>query len=228
MPEPWGHRATTVDLRAAPRVEDQHFMEDHARTTSVAGRSFALRARSAPAVRAACDPAAADRAARLRVQPREGSPRVPLRPHRPTDRVPNAGPARGRRPRRIVVRSPDRRAGPAGVRRDAARRASAARVDERDQGGARLPRARPSPLPGHRHGRCRPGRGRRGVGGGARVRLVAGRDHRRPRRVGSAPVDADRRSPTPAPPTRGRRPTPDAADAATRAASASSPIVRSS
>ena len=74
----------------------------------------------------------------------------------------------------------------------------AARVDERDQRGARLPRPRPSPLPGHRHGRCRPRRGRRGLGRGTRIRLVARRDDRRPRQRRLAPVDADRRSATPA------------------------------
>ena len=51
---------------------------------------------------------------------------------------------------------------------------------------------RPSPLPGHRYRRRRPGRGRRRLGGGIGIRLVARRDNRPP----AASAGAGRRRPT--------------------------------
>ena len=56
-------------------------------------------------------------------------------------------------------------------------RAGPAGLDGRDQGGARLPRRGPAPLPGHGDDRRRPGRGRGRLGDRLGLGLVAGVVH---------------------------------------------------
>ena len=146
-------------------------MEDRAQTTPAASRRVADSSSRRPAdfVLPAILLLLSEQPG-LRLQPREGSPRVPVRPHRPPDRLPRPWPnsrptassSRGRRPR------PPAR--PAGCTASLRSVSVCCGLDERDQGGARLPRPRPAPLPGHRYRRRGAGRGRGRVGGGAGLR----------------------------------------------------------
>ena len=132
------------------------------------------------------DPAVALRGTRIRLPPGQGAEGVPLRSRRPAERVPGARPARSRRTSSSHGRRLRRRATPpARVPADRPGETCLARLDGRDQGGARVPRRGAPALPSDRNGR----RGARGC----RRRLgpcSAGPGRRcRPRRRSTGPGD---------------------------------------
>ena len=176
----------TVDGRPAltPRPKQDSAVDDRSLQSGChSRRDVAFRARPAATLHPAGHPAAAVRAARLRLRPGHPAPGVPLRARRPAGRVPCPGPAGADGLVEASRQNPTRRPGPAGVPHHRARRAGPAGVDGRHQGGARPSRPGPAPLPGDRYHRRRPGRGRGRLD--RRPSALAGRPCR-PRPTGGA------------------------------------------
>ena len=120
------------------------------------GGSGALRVGPAPPLHAAGDPAAALRAAGLRLRPRAAPARPPLRARRPARRLPGPGGSSSRTGSSSGGRSHTQlRPGAPGVFGHAPRRARAPGLDGRHPGGARPPGRGHPPLPGHGHDRRR-------------------------------------------------------------------------